>query len=280
MNKKIIIDAHHHYQNVPDYPDLLADEYASLGISKVCLISPKGEDGIERLKAAVDKYPDLILGLAQFNWKKHKPDDIKNFKDMGFSGVKFIRPPLPYHHKDFWPVYEKCQEMKLVGLFHLGILGRSLHKGFMKAATRSDLREGYFLDCNYMRPIYLDTIARLFPEWQIHGAHLGNPWYEEASMSCRWNPNLYFDLSGSTLKKKKPEYLGELLWWNRFTRYKDPDGRDAWEKIVFGSDGAYYETHDVLHDYDNLIKTLNLSEEIKWKILGGTAAEMYGLNNE
>ena len=128
-----------------------------------------------------------------------------------------------------------------------------------------------------MRPIYLDTIARLFPDWQIQGAHLGNPWYEEATMSCRWNPNLYFDLTGSTLKKKRPEFLGDLLWWNRFTRYRDPDGRDAWEKIVFGSDVAYYETHDVLHDYQTVFEALNLSDEIRWKILGGTTAAMYGL---
>lgn len=277
MEKHTIIDAHHHYQDVPDYPDLLAEEYAALGISKVCLISLEAEDGIKRLKAAVAKYPDLVLGLAKFEWEKHTPEDIARFKDHGFAGVKFTGPPLPYNHKDFWPIYEQCQELQLPGLFHLGILQRLQSTGFMKAATRADLSGGYFLDCNYMRPIYLDTLARLFPEWQIHGAHLGNPWFEEAAMSSRWNPNLYFDLTGSTLKKKKPAFLAEMLWWNRYTRYRDPDGLDAWEKIVFGSDVAYFETHDVLHDYDRLIRALNLSEDIRWKILGGTAAKIYGL---
>lgn len=277
MEKHFIIDAHHHYQNVPDYPDLMAEEYAALGIVKVCLISPHGDDAIERLKAAVDKYPDLILGLPRFEWGEHTPDDVKRFNDLGFSGVKFTRPPLPYHHEDLWPIYEKCQELGMPGLFHLGILQRLQDTGFMRAATRDQLRGGYFLDCNYMRPIYLDTLARLFPEWQVHGAHLGNPWYEEAAMSCRWNPNLFFDLTGSTLKKKKPEYLAELLWWNPHSRYRDPDGRDAWEKIMFGSDVAYFETHDVLHDYDQVIRKLNLSEDIKWKILGGTAARIYGI---
>ncbi|UCH62088.1 MAG: amidohydrolase family protein [Fidelibacterota bacterium] len=277
MGKHMIIDAHHHYQDVSDYPDLLADEYAALGISKVCLISPEVEDGIKQLKAAITKYPDLILGLPKFDWKKHTSEDIARFKGHGFAGVKFTAPPLPYNHKDFWPIYERCQELQLPGLFHLGILQRLQSAGFMKAATRADLLGGYFLDCNYMRPIYLDTLARLFPEWQIHGAHLGNPWFEEAAMSCRWNPNLYFDLTGSTLKKKKPEFLAEMLWWNRYTRYRDPDGLDAWEKIVFGSDVAYFETHDVLHDYDQLIRALNLSEDIRWKILGGTAAKIYKL---
>lgn len=52
-----------------------------------------------------------------------------------------------------------------------------------------------------MRPIYLDTIARAFPDLKIIGAHLGNPWYQEAAEVARWNPNVFFDLTGSTLKK-------------------------------------------------------------------------------
>ena len=225
------------------------------------------------------KYPDLILGLATYDWENHKADDILRFKAEGFAGVKFIRPPAPYHDKAFWPSYEKCQEMKLPGLFHLGIVGRggSSKRGFASAATRESMRNAYYVDSNFMRPVYLDTLARLFPDWTIHGAHLGNPWYEEAAMCCRWNPNLYFDLSGSSLKAKRPEFFGDLLWWNRFTRYRDPDGRDAWEKIIFGSDVAYFETRDVLHDYDVLIRALGISDEIRWKMLGGTAAEIYGL---
>ncbi len=277
MPDNIIIDAHHHYQDIPDYPDLLAEEYDSLGITKVCLISPDVENGIKKLKRAMNRYPKFILGLPQFDWDNHTIDNIKHFKDEGFTGVKFIKPPLPYHHKKFWQVYEKCQELNLPGLFHLGIVARMSATGLMKAASREELPGAYFVDCNYMRPIYLDTLARLYPEWQIHGAHLGNPWYEEAAMSCRWNPNLYFDLTGSTLKKKKPEYFSELLWWNSSTRYRDPDGRDAWEKIVFGSDVAYNETHDVLNDYHNLIRVLNLSDKIRRKILGETAAAIYNI---
>lgn len=277
--KKMIIDSHHHDQGGPDYVDLLAEHYAMVGIDKVCLISQSGEEGLERMKGWMRKYPDLVLGLAQLDWENHTPDDIARFKDDGFAGVKFIRPPACYNDKRFWPIYEKCQEMGLPGLFHLGIVGRGgrTKSGLQSGATPDSMQNGYFVDSNYMRPIYLDTLARLFPAWTIHGAHLGNPWYEEASMSARWNPNLYFDLTGSTLKKKTPEFLGGLLWWNRFTRYRDPNGRDAWEKIIFGTDVAYFEAQDLLHDYDHVIRTLGLSEEIKWKILGGTAAQIYGV---
>jgi len=35
---------------------------------------------------------------------------------------------------------------------------------------------------------------------------------------------------------------------NTFT-YRDPEGRYAWEKIVFGSDVPYNEIEDVMNDY-------------------------------
>ncbi|MBN1670367.1 MAG: amidohydrolase family protein [Kiritimatiellae bacterium] len=266
MSKKMIVDTHHHCGGAPDYIDRLAESYARVGIDKVCLISGRGVEGRGRVIEGMKKHPKLVVGIAGFDWENDKPDDIARFQGEGFSGVKFIRPPQTYHHKDFWPIYEKCRDTRLTGLFHLGIVSRGKGAGF--------------LDNNFMRPIYLDCLARMFPEWNIHGAHLGNPWYEEATMSCRWNPNLYFDLSGSTLKKKKPEFLGELLWWNSTTRYRDPNGRDAWEKILFGSDVPHYEAHDVLHDYDNVIRALNLSDEIRWRILGGTAAEIYRIEEE
>ncbi len=93
-------------------------------------------------------------------------------------------------------------------------------------------------------------------------------------MSCRWNPNLYFDLSGSTLKKKKPAFLGELLWWggSTYSTYADALGRSAWEKIVFGSDVKAEDIHDVIADYQQVIETLGLSADLADAIFYRTAA--------
>ena len=231
----------------------------------MCILPPypfsREENSLVR--SAFGKYPQLFLGFVGINWLDDKPDDLIRYKDQGFRGLKFIVPPKPYHDLEWYPLYEKAQELRMPGLFHTGIVARA------PGSPR--------VDNNFMRPIYLDTIARDFPEWQIIGAHLGNPWYEEASMACRWNPNLYFDLTGSTLKKKTAQFLAGLLWWGRFTHYGDPEGRHAWEKIVFGSDVSYHEIHGVLHDYDRVIRALGLSEEIRWKILSGTAAKILGV---
>lgn len=269
MAERCIIDCHHHLGRDPDYAAKLVDECARLGIAKVCTIAPWGEDGNDRLATLLPKYGDTILGFALVRWTEDTPDDIARYHDQGFTGLKFIAPPAPYDDHRWYPLYQKAQELAMPGLFHLGILARLPH-----------LQPPWGVNSNYMRPVHLDTIARAFPEWNIIGAHLGNPWYEEATMAARWNPNLYFDLTGSTLKKKSPEFLGQLLWWTPFTRYRDPEGRYAWEKIVFGSDVPYYEIHDVLHDYHRTMSALGLSEELKWKVLGGTAARILGVEKQ
>ena len=67
-----------------------------------------------------------------------------------------------------------------------------------------------------MRVTTLDNIARRFPKLTIIAAHLGNPDYAWAAEIGRWNPNLYFDLSGSTLIKLQENYqiFKSIFWWS------------------------------------------------------------------
>ncbi|GAG33296.1 unnamed protein product, partial [marine sediment metagenome] len=203
------------------------------------------------IKRAMDRRPDLFVGFGGINlWEETAPDRIDRLKDDGFSGLKFIIPPEPYHSERFYPYYERAEKLGMPVLFHLGIVS---------AKATEQVR----VDNNLMRPIYLDSIARDFKELTVIGAHLGNPWYEEATMSARWNPNLFFDLTGSTLKKKKPSFLGELLWWNETTEYGSPYWSNAWEQIVFGTDVVAEKMYDVLNDYENLLESLNIPERLQ-----------------
>jgi predicted TIM-barrel fold metal-dependent hydrolase len=268
MTERRIIDAHHHLGTEPDYADRLAEACAKLGVVKVFLVccSYPGldEDANGRTRLACERYPDLFVGFGGVNmWEDDGAEQVNRLHDQGFRGLKLIIPPKPYHDPSFYPIYERAQELGMPALFHLGIVARS--------ATRN-----VRVDNNLMRPIYLDTIAREFPDLTIIGAHLGNPWYDEATMSCRWNPNLYFDLSGSTLKKKTPEFLGGLLWWTPTTFYGDVEGRYAWEKIVFGSDVHWRYVKDVLNDYEQLMAALNLAPELRQAVRHDTAAVLLG----
>src|SRR5205814_2399 len=73
----------------------------------------------------------------------------------------------------------------------------------------------------------------------LTGAHLGNPDYAWAAEIARWNPNLYFDLSGSSLIKKQDDYtfFKSIFWWSGVVSPHTPkSGTSAFEKLVFGSD--------------------------------------------
>ena len=271
MSDTPIIDMHHHLGKEPDYADRLAAACERLGIIRVCLVAIEpgcyltsfgGNDAVER---AFKQHPDLMVGFGHVRLGIDGPQKVSELKDRGFTGLKFIVPARPYDDESFFLIYERAEELGMPGLFHLGIVARQ--------------EEGHHVRvrCHYMRPVHLDAIARTFPRFTIIGAHLGNPWYEEAAMTARWNPNVFFDLSGSTLKYRTPQFLGELLWWDSTTRYGSPDGSHAWEKIVFGSDVEYYEIKDVLHDYEVVMKANHLRPDLRSAVRYRTAARILGL---
>ena len=263
--KRKIIDMHQHIRGAGDAGPM-AETYADLGVEKAVLLGlpPNREPGNnEVVLEAWRKFPDLYVPFFGCDLDGMAPDDLDRARDQGFVGVKFIGPRKPYNDFGYFPFYERAAELGMVALFHLGIVANM----------------GGWRDCdsNLMRPIHLDHIARTHPALTVVGAHLGNPWYDEATMSCRWNSNLFFDLSGSTLKKKSPEWLGSLLWWTPTTAYRSPDRTCAWEKIVCGTDVDHAQVRDVLHDYELLMDALHLSPEMRDAVWYNTAARILGL---
>jgi len=261
--KTVKIDAHHHVMKKTGYVEELLEHYDRIGISKVCLqelpASIRGFGQHRIIGDAVRKWPERVVGFAHLNLGAAKPEDVLRLKEEGFRGLKCILPPKPYHDESYFDLYAAAEELELILLFHLGIVARSLVR--------------VRVDNNFMRPVYLDTIARMFPQLPMIGAHLGNPWYEEAAMVCRWNPNLFFDITGSTLKAKTPEFIGRLLWWGKAQEYYYT-GNDPWEKIVFGTDVAYKDAEDVINDYDNLMAKLELADEKRDLVWGGTMSRL------
>jgi hypothetical protein len=263
------IDAHVHYSPEEGYVDRLVEEETRLGFDKVCLngadwsVHGEANDAVAR---AMEKYPDVILGFGYLPLGERGPEAVQELHDRGFRGLKLIRPRSRYDDHAFYPIYQRAEELGLVCLFHLGIVAR----------TPQD-RE-YDVNNDRHRPIYLDTIARAFPSLNIVGAHLGNPWYDEAGMSCRWNPNLYFDLSGSSLKKRPPEFFRSILWWTEEGQYRDPEGRHAWEKVVFGSDVAIEYIEDVVNDYRRTMDAIGLRQDLQEAVFGNTMARLLKLD--
>jgi len=127
-----------------------------------------------------------------------------------------------------------------------------------------------------MRVATLDLIARRFPKLTIIGAHLGNPDYAWAGEIGRWNPNLYFDVSGSTLIKKQEDYtfFKSIFWWSSVASPHTPkSSASAFEKLVFGSDvfgGELEEFDRELDRYHRMLDACGVSTQAQNNIFAGT----------
>jgi len=286
----MIIDAHTHLKSGEDYLKRLVEAERAVGADKFITFGagPAGDWATnEQVLAAAEKYPGMIIPFAYVTLGQVTPLRIEEYARRGFGGFKFINPTAPYSEAFYMKVYAKIEELGLPVYFHTGIV-----------ASLGNER-GFDLDTYRHKVIHLDRVLRRFPDLTVFAAHLGNPDYGEAGMLARWYPNLYFDLSGSTLKKKSPEFIREILWWSESpqraaggeervdsgelvlgTYNNDPYGRGPWEKIIFGTDVAPEKVAEVKADYDSLMARLELPARLRKAVLGGTAARALGLETD
>ncbi|MFP4058442.1 MAG: amidohydrolase family protein [Candidatus Brocadiia bacterium] len=258
-----VIDCHVHYHGSEGELERLLRTCDQLGIDRAVIF---GGDSNAAVLDAARSQPDRLVPFARFALGTDSPERVEEFADAGFRGIKFIYPRRAYNDEEYMPVYARMAERGLVALFHLGIVARPRD-------GRPDDN-----DSNHARPVQLDHIARRHPALKVIGAHLGNPWYEEATMSARWNENLWFDLSGSTLKKKTPQFLRSLLWWDKPGHpYRGHGDKHPFEKIVFGTDVAHEWMPDVYQDYQLAMEGMGVPPEYREKIMGGTAMEILGI---
>jgi len=263
----LIVDTHVHLSPQDRGGDRLVEEASRLGIDRLVVFNdaiaerPTYDDVLE----AARKHPGRIVPFAYLELGTHTAADVERRHAAGFRGFKCIYPKVNYHDRSLWPVYEAAEGLGMILLFHLGVVAVSDHD------RERDV------DSSRMRPIFLDAVLRRFRNLVVWGAHLGNPWYEEAAMLCRWHLNLYFDLTGSSLKAKPPEFFRQLLWWGGNQQYGDRRGRGPWEKILFGTDVSIGTMGDVMEDYRRLFEALKLPEEARQAVMGGTAARLLGL---
>lgn len=131
-----------------------------LNISRVFLIAPGDPGGNDLLERELEKHPDRLCGFAMVDWGDISPTKVEQFKERGFTGLKFTRPPANYNDERWYPIYEVAERLKMPGLFHLGIVSRTSGKaltigGYQGPATPESAREKSYVDCNMMRPILI-----------------------------------------------------------------------------------------------------------------------------
>jgi predicted TIM-barrel fold metal-dependent hydrolase len=261
---RFIIDTHQHYSASPDYIERLVKVYRPRN-AMACVLTPMS--GFEVVRKAAAQHPDVVIPYGHVSVDNPKViPEIQKFADAGFKGIKMHTPKYNWDDFGYFPIYEKLQALKLVALFHTGIVSGESDEPEPSSMAR-------------MRPSFLHTIARSFPKLMIQGAHLGNPWYDEAAEAARWEKNLYFDLTGSSLIKKARNLaiFKEYLWWEGPTAHSSPDAVYAFEKLVFGTDEDPENLDSCLTRYEAMLEACGVPEASRKKIYGRTMAGILGI---
>ncbi|MGI5963338.1 MAG: amidohydrolase family protein [Lawsonibacter sp.] len=271
----MVIDFHHHLLQEDGYEDKLLAEMDRLGIQYTCIsglgighgkqdfsdysnfslgsLSPNNDDVLRVMR----KYPDRIIGQGVLDLDKHTPSAISEMKDAGFRALKITRPRKNYDDDSYMPLYEEAERQNMAILFHTGMI---LTTCFDKDDDVSSAR---------MRPMFLDRVARRFPTLKMVLAHLGYPWFDEAATMARYHTNVFIDLTGSSYGwrcRLSPADFQRILFW-----------KDAFQKIVFGTDVGISEIEEALTTQKHLFQLLNLDQETQDIIFYKNAQYLLGM---
>lgn len=256
---KLVIDIHHHYRPSRNFLETLLKDMDEAGVHKVCLFSspPQSYSDMEDSdwRRVFKDYEDRIIGFGTIT--PGRPGNSFELVDLyyskGFRGLKFIRPTRRYDHDDFLGYYERAEKYGMPVLFHTGVVAR-------RSVTESE-----DVSSSYMRPVYLDRIARLYPKLRIIAAHMGDPWFGEAFNTSQKNPLLWLDISGKGIWLKA-KAIREHLW----IRLRP-------EKLVFGLDEPSSQYTRLIYAWDTLLYEMGLDQKMRDMIFGETAAQILGL---
>jgi hypothetical protein len=264
-----IVDVHLHFdEKIPTFLDDFLRVSDSLHLT-ACMLTPFAHRKV--VAEAARRHPTQIIpfGFVELD----VPDvaqQVREFHELGYRGLGELEyPRKAFVDRSYDPVYELANEYSWIVLFHTGIVMREVFD------TPEDVTSGR------MRPVHLEEIARRFPRLTVLGAHCGNPEYEWAAEVSRWNPNVFFDLSGSTLQKMRGRlnHFQDIFWWSGVgqdtaTPNNDPS---AFIKLVFGSDTYLDRIATVVGMYRAMFDACDVPEATRQMILGGTMAKFLGL---
>ena len=166
----------------------------------------------------VDSNPNRFLYQPNISPIKHK--GVKNtiweleywVKEKGAKIFKYYPPEDTYiNDPDLWPFYKKAEELDIV---------LDIHTGFGWCAP------GKFSNG---LPMYLDDVARDFPNLKIVAFHMGYPYCDDLNMIAMAHKNVYICISlvvtwAVSSPRKFAKMFGEAMRW------AGPD------KIIWGSD--------------------------------------------
>jgi predicted TIM-barrel fold metal-dependent hydrolase len=256
-----IIDSHIHYVANDDWEKSFLDIYSKHNAMGCILVAMEDLDrGIAFAKA----HPERAIPYAAIDIESPTvTEDIMKVYKMGFRGLGelFAEGRYDYNDPKYDTIWSLAEKLGMPVAPHTGILANGT--------------------LAHLRPAFVADVAAMHPKLIIHAAHFGNPWYEEAAEATRRNPNLYFDMSGSSLIKKEndPGYWAQWLWWSNAigSAHMPANAVPAWEKILFATDETPDQLEENIRRFNKALDACNVPQDIREKCYGLTMARLLGI---
>ena len=186
--------------------------------------------------AAIAKYPNKFVGFAYVDPRRNDCMDMLHhaIDDLGLKGAKFgpIYNGVSLSDPRMEPVLEFLQKRNIPLTMHMGTT----------YARNAPVELG--------RAIHVEPVAMKYPNLTMILAHMGHPWFEEAIVVARKQPNVY--LEQSALFYRPWQYYNMLILSQE---YKITD------KIFFGTDfpfAAVDESVDGLLNINDMLEGTKL----------------------
>jgi len=264
-----VIDFHQHILIKRDpegkqlirYMDLNGIEIAVVHGSPISVWSWCGDN--DSVLDVVSKYPDRLIGSVHIDprWGNKAFETLDKYYEEGFKWVK-LYPNLGFYPDDpkFRGFFQEVARKRMGVLLHIGTVSLS--------------DTGVELNSKYARPIYIDVLARVFPEINFVLAHMGNTWYSEAICMAISYDNVYLDTSSS---RAQPIFLSmRYLPWYYHPKFKE----EFYGKLLWGYDG-YPPTEEqakgIVERWNKFLTEFGLDEEERRKIFYDNAAKLLNL---
>jgi hypothetical protein len=173
----------------------------------------------------------------------------RGVNEFGFHGLK-LYPPCGYRVSDpgLYPLYEICREQKLPVLLHVG-------------------ETSPVLSFDTTNPMFLDQVARDFPDVNFILAHGSVAYVEECIMLCKGRPNVYLDVSA--FQSEATSALARVF------------GRGLNHKVIFGTDWPVFRQQGSQRKHiERLLGESELLDDLRTRELegffGGTILKLMG----
>ncbi|MQA87311.1 MAG: amidohydrolase family protein [Streptosporangiales bacterium] len=221
----------------------------------MCEYSPRvtGDQRVEDMLPLVKYDPDRLRFIANVNPHLHHPitDEFERQLELGAVALKIhpVHGGFPANERRLYPVYWLCQGYRLPVVFHCGT---SVFPGASNG----------FAD-----PVYIEDVARDFPDLTIILAHGGRGWwYDAAAFMALSRDNVWIELSGLP-PKRLPTY------------YRNADLDRLAAKFIFATDwpGApgIKVNAEAVRD---VLTGLGIDREILERVFYRNAASLYRID--